>query len=152
MKTRSPFFKKNRLAGLALAIVAALAISMAAQAAIGDLDPTFGTGGKVTTFVGSSNSFANAVAVQSDGKIVVAGIPLLVRYNSDGSLDTTFGTNGIVTNSGIESRRWISLSSRMERSWWLGSSGGESFTFHVARFNSNGSPDTTFGTNGIAIP
>ena len=84
-----------------MAIIAALTISMAAQAAIGDLDPTFGTGGKVTTFVGSSNSVANTVAVQADGKIVVAGIPLLTRYNSDGSLDAAFGTNGVVTISGI---------------------------------------------------
>ena len=101
MKTRSPFIKLNRLAGLALAIIAALTISMAAQAAIGDLDPTFGAGGKVTTYVGSSNSVANAVAVQSDSKILVAGVPLLTRYNSDGSLDTTFGTNGIVNISGF---------------------------------------------------
>ncbi len=48
MKKISPFIKLNRLAGLALAIVAALTISMAAQAAIGDLDPTFGAGGKKT--------------------------------------------------------------------------------------------------------
>ncbi len=152
MKTISPFFKKNHLAGLALAIVAALAISMVAVAAAGGLDPTFGTGGKVTMYVGSSNSFANAVAVQSDGKIVVAGTPLLVRYNSDGSLDTTFGNNGIVTNSGVD--RGMDLVIQPDgKIVVVGFSGGGLFTgFHVARFNSNGSPDTTFGTNGIAIP
>ena len=151
MKKISPFIKLNRLAGLALAIVAALTISMAAQAAIGDLDPTFGAGGKVTTFFGSSNSYANAVAVQSDGKIVVAGIPLLTRYNSDGSLDTTFGNNGIVTNSGIYSGEDVVIqpdgkilvagdpnARRLNSDFW------------VTRLNSNGSLDTSFGTNGIA--
>lgn len=152
MKTRSPFFKTNCLAGLALAIVASLVISTAVLAAAGGLDPTFGNGGKVTTYVSNSNSFANAVAVQPDGKIVVAGIPLLVRYNSDGTLDTTFGKNGIVTNSGVD--RGMDLVIQPDgKIVVVGFSGGGLFTcFHVARFNSNGSPDTTFGTNGIAIP
>ena len=125
---------------------------MAAQAAIGDFDPTFGAGGKVTTFVGSSNSFANAVAVQSDGKIVVAGIPLLTRYNSDGSLDTTFGTNEIVNNSGISSGEDVVIQTDGKilvagnpNNWW-----NLRIMFAVARFNSNGSLDTSFGTNGIA--
>ena len=39
----------------------------------GALDPGFGTGGKVTTDFGSSGDFSSSVAVQSDGKIIVAG-------------------------------------------------------------------------------
>src|SRR6266478_5525335 len=67
------------------------------QAAPGDLDPTFGTGGLVTTANGSANFIANALAIQSDGKLVAAGysnspsVFTLVRYNTDGSLDMTFG-------------------------------------------------------------
>jgi uncharacterized delta-60 repeat protein len=143
MKTRSPFFKKSRLAGLAVAIVAALAISMVALAAAGGLDPTFGNGGKVTTYVGSSNSFANAMAVQPDGKIVVAGGSQVVRYNSDGTLDTTFGTNGIVTNSGID--RGMDVAIQTDGKILV--AGLRNFA--IARFNSNGSIDTSFGTNGI---
>ncbi len=153
MKTISPFFKKNHLAGLVLAIIGALAISMVAQAAIGDLDPTFGAGGKITTFVGSSNSFANAVAIQSDGKIVVAGVPLLTRYNSDGTLDTTFGTNGIVTNSGINQGKDVVIQPD-GKILVAGNPNGNgrlvNSDFWVARVNSNGSLDTSFGTNGIA--
>ena len=149
MKTRSPFIKLNRLAGLALAIVAALTISIVAQAAIGDLDPTFGAGGKVTTFVGSSNNFANAVAVQSDGKILVAGVPLLTRYNSDGTLDTSFGTNGIVTNSGINQGKDVVIQPD-GKILVTGNPTNTRVEFGVARFNSNGSLDTSFGTNGIA--
>lgn len=60
-----------------------------AVAASGDLDPTFGSGGKVLTTIGNSAS-ANTVAIQADGKIVVGG-RYLVRYDTNGSFDTTFG-------------------------------------------------------------
>jgi uncharacterized delta-60 repeat protein len=73
----------------------------AARAADGDLDTDFDTDGIVTT----PGGHGRAVAVQSDGKIVVAGYSnngsnddfAVVRYNSDGSLDTSFDTDGIVT-------------------------------------------------------
>jgi uncharacterized delta-60 repeat protein len=69
----------------------------------GALDPTFGTGGKVTTdFLGALDATAAAVAVQHDGKVVVAGTSstgtsgnfALARYNPDGTLDATFGVGG----------------------------------------------------------
>ena len=67
-------------------------------AADGDLDTSFGTGGKVVTSILSQDDFAHSVAIQSDGKIVVAGETkngtfdefALARYNSDGTLDTSF--------------------------------------------------------------
>jgi len=69
------------------------------------LDTTFGTGGKVTTAIGTSNDYGRAVAVDSDDRIVVAGYSwngsnfdfAVVRYTSSGVLDTTFGTGGKVT-------------------------------------------------------
>ena len=73
----------------------------------GTLDTTFNGTGKVTTAVASGNGTdsASALALQSDGRILVAGKSsvgghfdfALVRYNSDGSLDTTFNGTGIVT-------------------------------------------------------
>jgi uncharacterized delta-60 repeat protein len=74
----------------------------------GDLDPTFGTGGKVLTGFGSQNGDAAAVALQADGKIVVAGSAstttnsdfAVARYNTDGRLDTTFGSGGLMTFTG----------------------------------------------------
>src|SRR5947207_14790042 len=93
----------------AFAIGAALcffvATPLSAQAAAGDLDPTFGTGGKVTTPIGTGTGYASALAVQGDGKIVAAGfcftptgnnVFCLARYNTDGSLDPIFGTGGTV--------------------------------------------------------
>ena len=70
----------------------------------GDLDPTFGSGGRVTTAIGNMDDRATAVAIQPDGKIVAAGSSFtngtgygfaLVRYNPDGSLDNTFSGDGI---------------------------------------------------------
>src|SRR5258708_6073109 len=71
----------------------------------GDLDVSFGTGGRVTTDLGA-NDVGAAVAVQPNGQIVVVGstAPVfsshtdfaLARYNADGSLDTAFGTGGTV--------------------------------------------------------
>lgn len=77
-----------------------------ALAAPGDLDLLFGINGKVITATGFSDE-ANAVALQADGKIVVAGYTtafgaggLVARYNIDGSLDTSFGNGGIVIPAG----------------------------------------------------
>lgn len=82
---------------------ALLAIAPLASAAPGQLDPAFGTGGITTTQLLGSQDAIEAMAVQSDGKIVVAGRSLipsgrfgraLARYLPDGSLDTTFGSGG----------------------------------------------------------
>jgi uncharacterized delta-60 repeat protein len=73
----------------------------------GQLDPTFGNGGLVTTDISGVFPTVSAVIVQSNGQIVVGGASasgirhqpvktVLVRYNSNGSLDTTFGAGGIV--------------------------------------------------------
>src|SRR5262249_12508850 len=66
-----------------------------------DLDPSCVNGGKVATDFGVPTA-ANAMAIQGDGKLIVAGIAQLptgfdfglARYNPDGSLDTSFGTGG----------------------------------------------------------
>lgn len=70
----------------------------------GGFDSSFGSLGIVTTPVGSGNDFGLAVAIDSFGRIVVAGEMLglsnfdfgVVRYLSDGSLDDSFGTGGKV--------------------------------------------------------
>src|SRR5262249_31991835 len=74
--------------------------------AAGDLDTSFGVGGKVTTDFFSDIDVADALAIQVDGKIVAAGVAVknssdadfaLARYNADGSLDATFSSAGKVT-------------------------------------------------------
>jgi uncharacterized delta-60 repeat protein len=77
-----------------------------AYAIEGSLDSSFGIGGKVSTdFQGPSDDTGDGVAVQSDGRIVVAATTndtldrdfAVIRYNTNGSRDTSFGINGIVT-------------------------------------------------------
>ena len=73
----------------------------------GSLDTNFGGGGKVTTEFDSDGDIANAVAVQTNGKIVVAGQSLirnnnafaLARYNPNGSLDTDFDSSNDIANA-----------------------------------------------------
>src|SRR5215470_17780882 len=81
--------------------------------AAGDLDSSFGTGGKVATDFGVP-AVANAMAIQGDGRLVVAGVVQLptgfdfgvARYNPDGSLDTSFNNGGSIATdfSGGEDR------------------------------------------------
>jgi uncharacterized delta-60 repeat protein len=72
----------------------------------GSLDTSFGNGGMVMTDMGSMFDAAYALAVQTNGKIVVVGQTegnsydfAMARYNSDGSLDGNFGNGGIVTTT-----------------------------------------------------
>ena len=127
--------------------------------ASGSLDATFGTGGKVSTGVGSGNDFGNAMALQSDGKIVVAGQSrigatddlALVRYNANGSLDASFGTAGKVTTAvgaGNEHGSAVALQSdgKIVLAGW--SSNGANDDFAVVRYNAGGSLDAGFGSGG----
>ena len=125
----------------------------------GSLDTGFDSDGKRTVAVGSGYDVANAVALQADGKIVVAGDSLisgtpdftLLRYNADGSLDTSFDTDGMATTA-------VGGSSDYSKALVIQSDGrivvvGESFNgsnndIALARYNSDGSLDTTFDTDG----
>src|SRR5512138_690070 len=86
-----------------LAILISTGLINRVEAAAGDLDPGFGTGGIVVTDFGFS-SRAEALLIQADGKLVVAGTGgpwdsagfLVARYNPNGSLDTSFGSGGKV--------------------------------------------------------
>ncbi|MCA1681276.1 MAG: hypothetical protein LC777_21195, partial [Actinobacteria bacterium] len=123
-----------------------------------DTDPTtgFGDGGKVTTLVGggSPSIILSALALQSDGKIVAAGGNKIVRYNDDGSLDDTgFGTDGIQTLPSPVDVKAVAVApdGRIVVAGLYRPVGGGT-EFMVARFNSDGSPDTGFGTDGIQTP
>jgi uncharacterized delta-60 repeat protein len=125
----------------------------------GDLDPTFGTGGIGITPLGSFDDFASAVALQPDGKIVVAGQSssgsnnsdfALARYNPDGSLDASFGSGGKITTA-IGSRN-AAYAVALQPDGKIIAAG---FTYIVGdgdialvRYNPDGSLDTTFGTGG----
>jgi uncharacterized delta-60 repeat protein len=159
-------------AGDAITATGGFDVALARFNADGTLDPSFGTGGKVTTAIGpgTRRDRAHDVAVLGDGKIVVAGFAdmgpgaggrnfMLARYNPDGSLDGMFGTGGIVitpvapgdnrdvvTTNGLtmdEAGRFI-LSGQAN----MGAGAG-GFNFALARYNPDGTLDGSFASGGI---
>lgn len=76
---------------LAILLIHGLSAAYSVNAAFGDLDPTFGNGGRVETTISGNG---NEVSIQPDGKIIVHSYPSIYRFDPDGTLDLTFGTNG----------------------------------------------------------
>jgi uncharacterized delta-60 repeat protein len=128
----------------------------------GELDPGFGEGGWVDTELGAF-PFAHAVALQPDGRIVVAGEGdchlrgcfVLVRYHEDGSLDTSFGEGGVVQTTfgqfgsaafdvAIQSNgRIVAAGSRFR-----GPDSQDDQLFAVARYLPDGRLDPSFSGDG----
>ena len=148
---------------LALALFALLVIPSALLGSDGDLDVTFGKGGIVTTDFSGNDDVAAAVALQSDGKIVVVGatrLPpswlasdfALVRYNSDGSLDTDFGTAGKTVTDFFGNQDFANAVA-IQPDGKIVVAGASYFGtvgthFGLARYNRDGSLDTSFDVNG----
>jgi uncharacterized delta-60 repeat protein len=125
----------------------------------GSLDTTFDSDGMVTTSVGVEN-FAVDLALQLDGKILTAGTSkndkgdqdfVMIRHKSDGSLDTTFGTDGIVMTDFGSVEYCLSIAVQQDGHIILAGAGNYSSTQVLARYQSNGSLDPTFGVNGKVI-
>jgi uncharacterized delta-60 repeat protein len=130
--------------------------------AAGDLDPTF-AGGIVTRDISPSGDFGFAVAVQADGKVLMAGRAwmgvtgndfAIARFNADGTIDSTFGNNGLaITNMGHSSDGVYAIKVLSDgKIVAIGETtrNGMGLDFAVARYNSNGTLDTTFDTDGKA--
>ncbi len=125
----------------------------------GSLDTTFGTGGSaiVVYASGTGPSFGTAtgIALQTDGKILVSESRGIFRFNADGSPDTAFGTGGVIRTLASGS---LSLNNFGDIKFVTGGKilicgAGNNNTFiqgfGLARLNSDGSIDATFGTGGI---
>lgn len=126
----------------------------------GDFDPTFGTGGIVFTDFFNSYDDASAVAIQTDGKIVVAGSSsvggfgdvAIARYLPNGDLDTTFDGDGKVVLNSFPGQVGDSLLSlAIQPDGKIVGGGSVETDFLLTRFNLDGSLDTGFGTGGIVI-
>lgn len=132
----------------------------------GALDATFGVGGTVTTDVADFADEANSVAIQSDGKIVVAGTArsnaslgaadfAVIRYNPDGSLDASFDGDGKVTTDffafddqgngvAIQTDGRIVVAGTAKPA-------NDTSDFAVVRYDANGTLDTTFDGDGRTL-
>ncbi|WP_374682213.1 DUF4347 domain-containing protein, partial [Accumulibacter sp.] len=122
----------------------------------GSLDTSFGGGtGKLTTAIGTGSDIAKSVSILPNGKILVVGNALfngsydiaLVQYNADGTLDLSFGGGDGIANSGITGTE--GLSHVVQSDGKILVAGKYNNNFGLARFNSNGSLDTSFGTSGF---
>jgi uncharacterized delta-60 repeat protein len=126
----------------------------------GSLDPSFSGDGIQTTHLGTADEGYTALAVQNDQKIVAAGRVYdtrgpqqmaLVRYLPNGSLDTSFDGDGKTFNSALT----LATSVELQTDQKIVVAGSVGFNptgrFGVARFNSNGSLDTSFGGTGSVI-
>jgi uncharacterized delta-60 repeat protein len=133
--------------------------ALARYDADGTLDSSFGGDGKVTTNFTSGNDWANAVVIQTDGKIVAAGRAsgaggkfALARYNTGGSLDTSFGGDGtVITNftSGDDLAFGVAIRPADGSIVVAGFvDDGPGSKFGLARYNANGTRDTTFDVDG----
>ena len=141
------------------AFVLAILATFTVQAAPGDLDTSFGMGGKVLTSFGIGGSTGYSVVVQSDGKIVVAGDTFIgnldfavARYTAEGVLDTSFGSGGkVITRIGNSTTNNTGYSVALQSDGKILVS-GYSITsnrdFALARYTSTGELDTTFGSGG----
>lgn len=137
-----------------------LFLSEVSYAQDGSLDNSFDNDGKVTTDFGFAEN-GTAIALQSDGKIVVAGVGFngttnyitLTRYNYDGSLDNTFDLDGKVTTMiGDDSKAYavaIQTDGKIVVAGYADF--GIDRDIAVIRYNSDGSVDTFFGSGGSAI-
>jgi uncharacterized delta-60 repeat protein len=125
----------------------------------GSFDTSFDTDGQVLTDIGVRNSGARAVAIQADGKIVTAGYSGtytesdfgLARFNTDGSLDPTFDNDGMVTTTfpfnGSEEVTAIAI----QPDGKIVAAGMVNRKYGLARYNPDGSLDTTFNGDGRVI-
>jgi uncharacterized delta-60 repeat protein len=153
---------QQNLMRILLLLVSLLGLTVITSAAPGDLDLSFGNGGKVISPIGKvSSDYGLATALQSDGKIVVAGRSfdssishfMVSRVNPDGSLDTTFGTNGRSIKLFNFMSYAQSVAIQPDGKIVLGgvapNTSGINNIFTLVRFNSNGSVDNGFGTAGV---
>lgn len=128
----------------------------------GSIDSTFADNGIATANVGPVNDKGTSLALQNDGKILLAGNygwnfyndPAVVRFNSDGTIDSTFGDNGysrfIISNQYDEFND-MALQSDGKivvggRTWQ-----NNSYNFLIARILPSGVIDSSFGLNGMVV-
>ncbi|MFK5893445.1 MAG: delta-60 repeat domain-containing protein [Pseudomonadota bacterium] len=139
-----------------------LVIPLLAVSSPGDLDVTFANNGFQVTEISSGRDVSTSVALQSDGKLIVAGFSngrdgiyefVIIRYNSDGTIDSTFGEGGIAfTKVGVLNSQAFSLLIQPDgKIIAVGSTNTHASSKNIAvvRYTKNGQLDHSFGDDGI---
>jgi uncharacterized delta-60 repeat protein len=125
----------------------------------GTLDDTFGTKGISTYDQGHGDDGARGVAIQADGKIVVSGgvyngtdnDVLILRYDVTGTLDDTYGSGGVVIydSGGDDLGRRLAIQGGGKAVVTGRVNTGADYDLLILRYNADGSPDGSFGKNGV---
>jgi uncharacterized delta-60 repeat protein len=130
----------------------------------GNLDPSFGTNGTVVIRSARRSFVANALALQPDGKVLLAGLNsetgtgaidlAIARYDANGAPDATFSSDGIVTTPvgdlGAQANTMALQSDGAVVVAGTAYSRAAPDKFLLARFSPNGALDSTFGTAGLS--
>lgn len=149
---------------VAVLLLISMRLAAPMQAASGDLDPTFGIGGKTTTDFFGSVDAGRAMAVQQDGKILVAGFTLtssggttdfaVARYTSAGALDPGFGPGGtgkVITDffGSMDSASALAIQcdGKIIAAGNASNPASSDVDFALACYNRNGVLDTSFGSS-----
>ena len=145
--------KPNPRTPLATILIASLASVLQTRAAPGDLDPTFSWTGPGRFSLNANADFYSvaSLALQPDGKVIAVGGTKLVRILPDGTLDPEFNSGGIIDLPfGNPGRAWRDVDVLPDGKIIACSTGANP---SLRRWNSNGTPDTSFnGTGIVALP
>ena len=119
----------------------------------GDLDTSFGVDGVVATYLHDSSTIVFPFVIQPNGKVLVAyrgtsGFLTFHKYLDNGALDPTFGTNGVVVANIASGLLYGSIAMK-ENGTIVAVMRLGNDSVVLAQFLTDGSPDTSFGTNGI---
>ncbi len=141
---------KKLVATISSTLLGSLFFVILVSGAPGNLDGTFGSGGMLTL----QDSAASAVGVQSSGRVVVVQGTVVTGYLSDGSIDRTFGFNGS-NGPSLQYGHFFAIAIQSDNkivTAGFGSDGPPHLNdFAIARFNADGTLDTTFGTGGKVL-
>ena len=118
----------------------------------GSVDSAFGTNGSIANNAGEDCS---DIALQPDGKLLLTGTTgiafITLRYMPDGTLDNSFGNNGSVTTNFGNGTPKLGNANLVQSDGKIVVAGGDNERIMLARYNTDGSLDETFGNNGEVI-
>ncbi|WP_207632823.1 T9SS type A sorting domain-containing protein [Foetidibacter luteolus] len=123
----------------------------------GAIDSTFGTNGKtIAGFDGNNLLSLSAIKLQQDSKIIALGYlntggVVLMRFTADGVVDSSFGTGGRVLTDNINGEETICYDLAVQSDGGIIAVGNAGCDVAMFCYKPNGTPDSTFGVNGIKV-